>query len=222
MVVLKLYELSVNQESISYQTKKELVNLWLSIARSYLKNNGFDVSDIRLLNNETCQQFKAHQEQVDEVESYVLNFYTTGRIVITTKLHRNEILEKRIPTLEKLYGVQFKIKAVKHDNNKIKSATKKNQPNTSDIAAINSEKESKKFTNASNNTNSRKEKLSEKEEKLESFSSKDEVVNFDINKNSNVFNESNTQTKTTKSNVEIVETAVKKNKETHKNLQGQL
>ena len=123
MVLLKLYELSVNQESILYQTKKESLNLWLSITRSYLKNNGFDISDIKLLNNETCQQFKALQEQIDEGESYVLNFYTTGRIVINTKLHRNEILEKRIPELEKLYGVQFKIKSAKNDENKLKNTT---------------------------------------------------------------------------------------------------
>ena len=73
MVVLKLYKLSVNQESVSFQTKGELINLWLSTTRSYLKNNGCEVTDIMLLNKDTCQQFKAHEEQ-NEGESYVLKF----------------------------------------------------------------------------------------------------------------------------------------------------
>ena len=63
MVVLKLYELSVNQESISFQTKSELINLWLSTTRFYLQNNGFEVTGIKLLNKDTrqlllLQQFK--------------------------------------------------------------------------------------------------------------------------------------------------------------------
>ena len=62
MVVLKLYKLSVNQESISFQKKGELINLWLSTTRSYLKNNSSEGTDIMSLNKDRCQQFKAHQE----------------------------------------------------------------------------------------------------------------------------------------------------------------
>ena len=109
MVVLKLYELSVNQELISFQTKGELINLWLSTARSYFKNNGFEVIDIKLSNKDTCQEFKAHQEQ-DGGESYALNFFATGRIVINAKMHRQEMLQTRIPALEILCEVKFKVK----------------------------------------------------------------------------------------------------------------
>ena len=115
MVVLKLYELSVNQESISFQTKRELIDLWLSTTRSYFKSNGFEVTDIKLLNKDTWQQFKAHQEQ-DGGESYVLNFFTTGRIVINAKMHRQEMLQTRIPALKNPYEVKFKIKGTVEKN----------------------------------------------------------------------------------------------------------
>ena len=52
-----------------------------------------------------CQQFKAHQEQ-DEVKSYLLNFFATGRIVINAKMYRQEMLQTRIPALENLYEVK--------------------------------------------------------------------------------------------------------------------
>ena len=74
MVVLKLYELSVNQESILFQTKRELINLRVSTTRSYIKNNGFEITDIKLLNKDTCQHFKTLHKQ-DGGESYVLNFF---------------------------------------------------------------------------------------------------------------------------------------------------
>ena len=60
MVVLKLYELSENQESISFQTKRELINLWLSTSRCYFKNNGFEVMDIKLLKLQSCK-LKKHR-----------------------------------------------------------------------------------------------------------------------------------------------------------------
>ena len=113
-----MYELSVNQELIPFQTNRDLINLWLSTTRSYFKNNGFEVTYIKLLNKDTCQQFKAHQEQY-EGESYVLNFFTTGRIVINAKMHQQEMLETRILTLKNLYEVKFKIKGTvqKNDTN---------------------------------------------------------------------------------------------------------
>ena len=75
------------------------MNLWLSTTRSYFKNSGFEVTEIKLLNKDTCQQFKAHQEQ-DGGESYVFNFFATGRIVINAKMHRQEPLKTRIPALK--------------------------------------------------------------------------------------------------------------------------
>ena len=43
MVVLKEFELSVNIESISVQTKVEHGDLWLAITKYYFKNDNFEV-----------------------------------------------------------------------------------------------------------------------------------------------------------------------------------
>ena len=87
LVVLKLYKLSVNQELILFHTKRELINAWLSTARYDIKNIIFEVTEIKLLNKDTYQHFKAHQEQ-DGEESYVLTFLSTERIMINSKMHR--------------------------------------------------------------------------------------------------------------------------------------
>ena len=98
---------------------------YLSTTRSYFKNNGFEVTDIKLLNKDTCQQFKAHQEQ-DGGESYVLNFFTIGRIVINAKMHQQEMLQTRIPSLENLYEVKFKMKGTVLKNDTSNTYVKKN------------------------------------------------------------------------------------------------
>ena len=74
LVLLMLYKLSVNQESILFHSKREITNSWLSTERYYLKKIIFEVTDIKLLNKDICQQqFKAHKEQ-DGQESYVVFF----------------------------------------------------------------------------------------------------------------------------------------------------
>ena len=83
MLLLKVHELAVNKEAISFQTDRKLVDLWLSFTRSYFKNNRFDVTDIKLINKDTWKQFRANQRNGNE--SYVLNFYSTGRIFINSK-----------------------------------------------------------------------------------------------------------------------------------------
>ena len=40
-VALKEFELSVNNQPISFQTKTEHVDFWLAIFKSYFKNNNF-------------------------------------------------------------------------------------------------------------------------------------------------------------------------------------
>ena len=107
MVLLKIHKLAVNKKSISFQIDKKLVDLWLSITRSYFKNNGFDVTDIKLINKDTCKHFGANQRNSNE--NYVLNFYSTGRIVINSKC-LEELFEFRIPGLENFYENIFKIK----------------------------------------------------------------------------------------------------------------
>ena len=106
MVLLKVHELAVNKKSISFQTDRKLVDLWLPITRSCFKNNGFDVTDIKLINNNTCKQFRANQRNGNE--NYVLNFDSTGRIVINSKC-LEELLESRITGIENLYEITFKI-----------------------------------------------------------------------------------------------------------------
>ena len=49
IIPLKVHELTVNKESISFQTDMRLVDLWLSITRMYFKNNRFDVTDTKLV-----------------------------------------------------------------------------------------------------------------------------------------------------------------------------
>ena len=66
MVLLKVHELAVNKESISFQTDRKLVELWLSITRSYFKNNGFGVIDAKLISKDTCKQFRANQRNGNE------------------------------------------------------------------------------------------------------------------------------------------------------------
>ena len=70
------------------------------------------------------QQFKASQEQ-DGSESYVLKFFATGRIVINAKKHRQEMLQTRIPALENLYEVKFKIKGAVQKNDTSSTNVKK-------------------------------------------------------------------------------------------------
>ena len=51
MVVLKVFELSVNIESISFQTKVQHVHLWLAITKPYFKNDNFEVYAEKKLKN---------------------------------------------------------------------------------------------------------------------------------------------------------------------------
>ena len=87
----------------------------MSTTRSNLKNCSYEVTEKKLLNTDTCQQFKAHQEQ-DGGESYIFFFFTIERIMINAKMHRREMLQTRIPALESLYKVKFKIKGVVQKN----------------------------------------------------------------------------------------------------------
>ena len=129
MVLLKVHELAVNKESISFQTDRKLVDLWLPITRSYFQNNGFDVIDIKLINKDTCKQFRVNQRNGSE--NYVLNFYSTERIVINSKC-LEEILESRIPGLENLYEITFKTKGAKSIKSKDTSTTTVKESTTKD------------------------------------------------------------------------------------------
>ena len=74
MVVLKEFEISVNIESISFQTKTEHVHLWLAITKSYFKNNNFQVlAEEGKVNKELCTQFRAKIKF--NQQTYIVNFF---------------------------------------------------------------------------------------------------------------------------------------------------
>ena len=107
MVVLKEFELSVYIESISFQRKVQHVYLWLAITKSYLKNDNFEVY-AKKVNRELCTQFRAKRKPNSQV--YIVNFFSSGKVVINAKDFRKKLLEIHIPKLEELYGITFDVK----------------------------------------------------------------------------------------------------------------
>ena len=120
MVILKDFELSVNQSTISLKSKKDQVTLWYEATKLYFEQNGFEIIDERKLNNDKCEQIKVKNKD----EFYILDFFCTGRTVITTKQHQQLFLEKHIPELEKRFNVTFKIKNAKTSPSKPESVVK--------------------------------------------------------------------------------------------------
>ena len=109
MVVLKKSELSVNIESISFQTKVEHADdLWLAITKSHFKNYDFEVYAEKKVNKELSTQFRAKSKS--NLQIYIVNLLSSGRVVINAKDFRKELLEIHIPKLEELYGITFDIK----------------------------------------------------------------------------------------------------------------
>ena len=100
------------------------------------------MTDIKLINKDTFQQFRANQR--NDIENYVLNFYSTGGIVINSK-YLEELLESRIPSLENLYEITFKIKGAKFIKSKdtstttVKKSTTKDSNDEDNNSSINSE-----------------------------------------------------------------------------------
>ena len=97
---------------------KLAVDLWLSITRSYFKNNRLDVTDIKLVNKDIYQRFRANQRNC--IENYVLNFCLTGRIVINSKCLA-ELLESRILGLKNPQKITFLKKSAKSIKSKDKN-----------------------------------------------------------------------------------------------------
>ena len=70
MVVLKKFELSVNIESISFQTKVEHADdLWLAITKSHCKNYDFEVYAEKKVNKELSTQFRAKSKSNSQTYS---------------------------------------------------------------------------------------------------------------------------------------------------------
>ena len=108
MVVLKEFELSVNIDSISFQTKVEHVELQLIITKSYFKNDNFEVYAEKKVNKELGTQFRAKRKSNSQM--YIVNFFSSERIVINAKDFRKKLLEIHIPKLEELYDIIFDTK----------------------------------------------------------------------------------------------------------------
>ena len=108
MVVLKEFELSVNIDSISFHTKVEHVELQLIITKSYFKNDNFEVYAEKKVNKELGTQFRAKRKSNSQM--YIVNFFSSERIVINAKDFRKKLLEIHIPKLEELYDIIFDIK----------------------------------------------------------------------------------------------------------------
>ena len=163
MVLLKNHELARCKQGIDIlSNRQEISYLWPSVTRSYFKNDGFDVTNIKLINKDTCKQFRVDQR--NDNENYVLNFYSTGRIAINSKC-LEELLESRIPSLENLYEIPFKIKGAKSINGKdtsttaVKESTTKDSNDQDNTSSINLETY-KEPSQAPSDTTSEKSKIS--------------------------------------------------------------
>ena len=82
--------------------------MWLAITKSYFKNDNFEVYAEKKVNKELCTQFRAKSKSNSQI--YIVNFFSSGRVVINAKDFRKELLEIHIPKLEELYGITFDIK----------------------------------------------------------------------------------------------------------------
>ena len=107
MVVLKEFELSVNIDSISFQTKVEHVELRLVITKSYFKNDDFEVYAEKKVNKELGTQFRTKRKSNSQI--YIVNFFSSERVVINAKDFRKKLLEIHILKLEELYDIIFDI-----------------------------------------------------------------------------------------------------------------
>ena len=204
MVALKEYELSVNLESISFQNKKENVDEWYKLTRSYFEHQTFSICDERKVNRDLCSQFNAKHESD---EYYVFKFFLSGRILINTKNNRKELLENRIPDLEKEYKIVFKIKGAKFSAETMSETTTPSRTSVVPESVVSSKEGEKNITskNSIDNTNV------ENSENINSIQ-ENALLNLNINKTLHVNKkDNNNQTpKPTNSNVYNVKNLIEK------------
>ena len=113
MVALKDYKLSVNVECISFQIKKENVEMWYNLTRNYFENQNFTIFQERKVNRDLCSQSRVKQDISSEYSA--INFQVSDRTLINTK----NLLEiaKKIPDVERVYGIIFQVKGAKFSCN---------------------------------------------------------------------------------------------------------
>ena len=83
IAALKVFQLSVNLESISFQIKKENEDAWYRLTKNYFENQNFTIFEARKFTRDLCSQFKLKQDVSSEY--YVINFYASGRTLIFSK-----------------------------------------------------------------------------------------------------------------------------------------
>ena len=180
MVILKEFELSVNIESISFQTKVIFIKDWYEITKTYFKDNGFEILVEKLVNRDLCMQFKV--KQLNGCEVYVFNFFTTsGRVVINTKDCKERLLENRIPALEQLFGIIFFVKGETLSNAlNLATQTAKNTEKVTNFMKADVPCCSKTL----NNINEKQNETREKKQVNDNLTG-NKFTNQNVNKNSN-------------------------------------
>ena len=80
----------------------------LVITKSYFKNDNFEVYAEKKVNKELGAQFRAKRKSNSQI--YIVNFFSSERVVINAKDFRKKLLEIHILKLEELYDIIFDIK----------------------------------------------------------------------------------------------------------------
>ena len=93
-----------------FPNKGRALRFVVSNNKSYFKNNNFKVyaEKKKIINKELCTQFRAKSKS--NSQNYIVNFFSSGRVVINVKDFRKKLLEILTPKLEELYCVTFDIK----------------------------------------------------------------------------------------------------------------
>ena len=181
IVVLKGFEVSVNIESISFQTKVEHVDLWLAITKSYSKNNNFEIYAEKKVNKELCTQFRAKSKSNTQI--CIVNFFTSVRVVIKAKYFRRELLQIHIPKIEELYDITFDIKGAQ--SVQTTSESQPDHPNDNQQDNIRNEPDTNNIRNGRDTQNRNHQQNNTLEKKKSNF--RQQRTQLTISKESGIF-----------------------------------
>ena len=124
--------------------------MWLAITKSYFKKDNFKFYAEKKVNKELCTQFRAKSKYNPQI--YIVNFFSSGRVVISAKDFRKELLEIHIPKLEELYGLTFDIKGA-IQLIQTASESKPDHPNNNQQGNIRNGKDTKNIRNGKDTQN---------------------------------------------------------------------
>ena len=87
--------------------------MWYNLTRNYFENQNFTIFQERKVNRDLCSQSRVKQDISSEYSA--INFQVSDRTLINTK----NLLEiaKKIPDVERVYGIIFQIKGAKFSCN---------------------------------------------------------------------------------------------------------